>query len=72
MTGVTFVKNARTPKLFGNFEFCKKQNVKNFTRNLIAKFKIKNLITEFFKKYFRFLENPRSFQGQGHFWDLAG
>ena len=48
MTQTTFVKNAPTPKLFGIFEFCKKQHIKNFTRNLIAKFKIKNLITEFF------------------------
>ena len=61
-----------SPKLFGIFEFCKKQHIKNFTCDLTAKIQIKNLITGFLKKYFHFSEKPGSFKGRGHFWGLRG
>ena len=38
--------------------------------NLTVQFQLKKLKTEFLKKYFHFLQNPRSFQGQGHFGGL--
>ena len=54
-----FQKMVISLKLLGIFEFCKKQHIKNFTRNLIAKFKIKNSITEFFKKIFSFFTKAK-------------
>ena len=66
----TFVKNAVTPKLFGIFKFCKKHWIRICSRRLAVKFYQMRLKNEFLKKYFYFLVNQGSFQGQGHFWVL--
>ena len=71
MTRMTFVKNALTPKLFGIFEFCKKHCIRNFSWRLAVKFYHMRLKSDFLKKYFHFLVNWGSFQGQGHFWVLG-
>ena len=71
MTRTTFVKNALTPKLFGIFEFCKKHCIRNFSWRLAVKFYHMGLKSDFLKKYFHFLVNWGSFQGQGHFWALG-
>ena len=71
MTRTTFVKNALTPKLFGIFEFCKKHCIRNFSWRLAVKFYHMRLKSDFLKKYFHFLVNWGSFQGQGHFWALG-
>ena len=47
MTRYRFQKRFFSPKLLGIFELCKKQDIKNFTRNLTIKVQLKKLITEF-------------------------
>ena len=71
MMRTTFVKNAVTPKLFGIFKFCKKHWIRICSRRLAVKFYQMRLKNEFLKKYFHFLVNRGSFQGQGHFGVLG-
>ena len=71
MTRTTFLKNAVTPKLFGIFEFCKRHCIRNRSGRLVVKFYQMKLKSDFLKKYFHFLINWMSFQGQGHFGALG-
>ena len=71
MTRTTFIKNVVTPKLFGIFQFCKKHCISNCSGHLPVKFYQMSLKIDFLKKYFYFLVNWGSFQGQGHFGALG-
>ena len=70
MTRPTFVKNTITPKLFRIFKFCKKHCIRNYSCRLAVRF-YQMRSKSHLKKYFHFLVNWGSFQGQGHFWELG-